>query len=125
MYKLLISFVLIFFTYGNTLCDVEKRSLSLMVAYQLDYGIGFEGKLPWKLKGDMKHFRSTTLDKTIIMGRKTYSCIGHPLDRRRNIVISKTMQPVEGVEVYASLTDALSHIDIKEEVFIIGGTQLF
>ena len=51
--------------------------------------IGRDGQLPWRLKSDLKHFRALTLDKPVIMGRKTFQSIGKALDRRSNIVITR------------------------------------
>ncbi len=51
--------------------------------------IGRDGQLPWRLKSDLRHFRALTLDRPVIMGRKTYQSIGKPLDRRTNIVITR------------------------------------
>ena len=63
--------------------------LSLIVAMDEDSRIGKNGKLPWHIPEDLKHFRFLTLHKPIIMGRKTYESIGKPLDMRTNIILSK------------------------------------
>ena len=51
--------------------------------------IGRDGQLPWKMRSDLRHFRALTLDKPVIMGRKTFQSIGKALDRRTNIVITR------------------------------------
>ena len=51
--------------------------------------IGQHGKLPWRLKSEMAHFRSVTMGKPVVMGRKTYLSIGKPLSGRTNIVVSR------------------------------------
>ncbi|MCP4922564.1 MAG: dihydropteroate synthase [bacterium] len=102
------------------------EKISLMVAYQTDRGMGFEGKLPWLIRADMKHFRETTWGKTILMGRKTFESIGRPLPSRRNMVLSKTLpRATKGVEVFRSLQEAFSNTHPKEEVFVIGGEGIF
>ena len=51
--------------------------------------IGRDGQLPWRLKSDLQHFRKVTLNRPVIMGRKTYVSIGKPLPGRTNIVVSR------------------------------------
>ncbi len=87
--------------------------------------IGNKGTLPWHLPEDLKFFKKTTLGHPILMGRKTFESIGKPLPGRRNIVLSSTMPPCEGVEVIQNLSD-LEGIDMAgQTVFLIGGAQLF
>lgn len=59
-----------------------------VVAMDIDNVIGKNGTLPWKMAIDMKRFRMLTLEKTIVMGRKTYESIGHPLPNRKIIVMT-------------------------------------
>ena len=75
----------------------------------------------------MKHFKETTSGHTVIMGQKTYESIGHPLPNRRNIVLTKDIKfKAEGVEISNSLEDTLNSLkDSKEEVFVIGGGQIY
>lgn len=94
--------------------------------------IGNKGKLPWHLHSDLRHFRALTLDKPVIMGRKTFQSIGKPLDRRTNIVVSrdKKFAPA-GVTVAPSFKAALdiAKSDAKrrgtEEIAVIGGSAIF
>ena|SRR3569623_1741689 len=85
--------------------------------------IGKDGTLPWHLPEDLKFFKKTTMGHPILMGRKTFESIGRPLPGRRNIVLSRTMPPREGVEVIHSVEE-LSCAE-GETVFLIGGAQLF
>lgn len=103
----------------------KNLTIAIMVAYQNDLGIGVDGHLPWKLKDDLKHFKSTTVGHSVLMGRRTYEAIGHPLIDRRNIVISSTMNDTPGVEIFKSVEDALIALKNNDIVFIIGGTKLF
>ena len=64
-------------------------SLTLIVAYSLNRAIGRDNALPWKLPGDLAHFKRSTLGHPIIMGRKTWDSLGRPLPGRSNIVISR------------------------------------
>ena len=103
--------------------------ISLIVAAAENGVIGKDNKLPWHLPDDLKRFKELTKGHTIIMGRKTYESIGRPLPDRRNIVLSSTMKPIEGAEVSSDIDALLSMLDTSlpedEEVFIIGGSDLF
>ena len=63
--------------------------LTLIVAYSTNRAIGRDNALPWKLPGDLAHFKRSTLGHPIIMGRKTWDSLGRPLPGRANIVISR------------------------------------
>ena len=88
-------------------------------------GIGYNGKLPWTLKEDMAEFRKITANSTVIMGRKTYDGIGPGgLKGRKNIVVSSTLSPQEGIEIVPNLAKALE-VPSKEYKFVIGGVNLY
>lgn len=73
--------------------------------------IGKDGKqcIPFRYKEDMLAFKRLTSDQTVIMGRKTFETLGKPLPSRKNIVISNTMQPVDGVHCFPALKAAIDH----------------
>lgn len=98
----------------------------IIAALADNYTIGINNKLPWHLPADLKHFREITLNKVIIMGRKTYESIGKALPNRRNIVLSNNpfFKPAD-CEVYSSLPQVLSAVESCAEVFIIGGTEIY
>ena len=100
--------------------------LSIIVAMSSNRVIGVNNSLPWHLSEDLKHFKTLTTGHTIIMGRKNYESIGKPLPNRRNIVISRNLNAFYGgVEVVHSLEDAFSTSSNDEEVFIIGGSNIY
>lgn len=102
------------------------NELSIIAAMSENKVIGKNGKLPWRLSEDLKRFKQLTLDKTVIMGRKTYESIGKPLGERLNIVITRQQGYVAPrCLVWNSLTDFLTRIPIKEEVMILGGSEIF
>ena len=93
-----------------------------------DWGIGKNNDLPWpRNPADLKWFKETTLDSTIVMGRSTWDSLPFkPLPNRHNVVVSSKMKAQHGVEVvrpdiYKSRCVA---IDMVENVWIIGGAQL-
>ena len=100
--------------------------LHLIVAHARNGVIGKEGKLPWYLPEDLKHFKRTTLGKPVIMGRKTWESLGRPLPGRRNIVVTRqTGFTAEGAEVYSNLQDAVAAVKDELIAFIMGGAQIY
>lgn len=94
--------------------------------------IGVDGKLPWHISSDLKHFRALTLNKPIIMGRRTYESIGKPLDQRTNIVVSRSLARVGAGVVIATSIDAalaVARSDAEKrdakEIMAIGGGDIF
>jgi dihydrofolate reductase len=73
----------------------------------------------------MRFFRQTTSGHPVIMGRKTYESLGRPLPNRTNVVISRTISHIEGCTVVGSLEEAVAMFPSDEEVFIIGGAQIY
>jgi dihydrofolate reductase len=100
-----------------------RPRLIAIVAMSSNRVIGKDGTLPWHLPEDLKFFKKTTLGHPILMGRKTFESIGRPLPGRRNIVLSRTMAPREGVEVIADVAEL--RCAEGEQIFLIGGAQLF
>jgi dihydrofolate reductase len=85
--------------------------IGIIAAVSSNGVIGVDGKLPWDYPADMKYFRTTTANSTIIFGRKTFESIGRKLPKRRNIVISSKKIEVEGVETFSSVADAWDQFD--------------
>lgn len=105
---------------------MEKMGISIIVAAAQNDVIGKDNRLLWRLSGDMKHFRSLTIGKPVIMGRKTFQSIGKPLPQRLNIVVTRDKDfRAEGVEVVHSPDEALAAAGTAEELFIIGGGDLY
>ena len=100
--------------------------ISLIVAMAQHRVIGRSNQMPWHLPADLRHFKSVTLGKPVIMGRKTFESIGRPLPGRRNLVITRNSDWQEdGVESVNSLDAALALVGDEAEVMIIGGGQLY
>lgn len=85
--------------------------------------IGKGGQLPWHISEDLKRFRRLTTGHCVLMGRKTYEAIGKPLANRRNVVV--TTHKIPGVETYDSLEKAFAALFDVEDVFVIGGGQIY
>jgi len=100
--------------------------VQIVVAYTRNRVIGRDNALPWRLPGDLAHFKRSTLGCPIIMGRKTWESLGRPLPGRLNVVVSRNPRYVaEGAMVCARLEDALAACADTPRVCIIGGEQLF
>jgi dihydrofolate reductase len=100
--------------------------VSIIVAIAENNGIGKDNQLLWHLPADLKHFKNTTSGHTVIMGRKTFDSVGKPLPNRRNIVITRAPSlEIPGAEVVNTLDAAIALCDPDEEVFIVGGAQIY
>ncbi|MGM0564025.1 MAG: dihydrofolate reductase [Pseudomonadota bacterium] len=105
---------------------MPKPTLHLIAALANHRVIGLNNELPWRLSADLKHFKATTLGHPIVMGRKTWDSIGRPLPGRRNVVVTRNPQwRAEGAEVVHSLDEALATLDDAEDVFLMGGAELY
>ncbi len=99
--------------------------VTLIAAMGVNRAIGLGGEMPWHLPGELKHFKQTTMGKTIVMGRKTWESIGRVLPGRQNIVVTRNQDYLaEGCEVVLSLGQALAIAD-SNEVMVIGGGELY
>ena len=100
--------------------------VTLVVARADNGVIGSDGKLPWRLRGDMHHFRAVTIDKPMIMGRKTFESLPKLLDRRRHIVLSRDESwRREGAEIVRSVKEALDAVAGDAEASVIGGAEIY
>ena len=99
--------------------------VSIIVAIAKNGIIGDKNSLLWHISEDMRFFRETTSGHPVIMGRKTYDSLGRPLPKRTNVVISRTTKHIEGCTVVGSLEEAIALFPKEEEVFIIGGAQIY
>ncbi len=100
--------------------------ITLIVAASENHVIGKDNGMPWHLPNDFKYFKKTTLEHSVVMGRKTYDSIGKALPDRRNIVISRdsSYQP-EDVDVANSIQEVFSSCRDEREIFIIGGANIY
>lgn len=100
--------------------------LSIIVAVASDGAIGRANDLLWHLPADLKRFKELTTGHTILMGRKTFESLPRgPLPNRRNIIISRSLPTQPGAEVYPTIQQAMEACASDEEVFIIGGGEIY
>lgn len=99
--------------------------ISLIVAMAADRIIGMENAMPWHLPADLAWFKRHTLNKPVIMGRRTFESIGRPLPDRLNIVISSSPGSDAAVTWVTSVDEALRAAGEVEEIMIIGGGRIY
>lgn len=100
--------------------------LSIIVAMAQNRTIGVNNTLPWRCPEDLKHFKALTLGHHLIMGRKTYDSIGKPLPGRTTVVVSRDRNlKIGGCLIAHSLPEALTACSDDDEVFIVGGAEIY
>ena len=111
----------------------QNVKLALIVARDRNGAIGKNGTLPWSLPDDLQLFKKITLDKPIIMGRKTWESLPRkPLPGRQNVVLTRHWNyAAPGARVYSNMNAALAAARAMaekagvDEIFVIGGESLF
>ena len=101
-------------------------NISIIVALAKNRTIGVNNQLPWRCPEDLKHFKQLTMGHHMIMGRKTFDSIGKPLPGRTTVVVTRDAElKIEGCLIAHSLSDALLACKNDEQVFIVGGAQIY
>ncbi len=100
--------------------------VSIIVAVAQNGVIGDGNRLIWHISEDLRRFKAITTGHPVIMGRKTFESLGRPLPNRTNVVITRqrNYRP-EGCLTAASLEEALRLFPVSEELFVIGGGQIY
>ena len=99
--------------------------MTVIVCVDKNWAIGRDNALLFHISADLKHFRALTTGKTVVMGKNTLLSLpgGRPLPNRRNLVVSTTMAPREGVEIARSIEEAAALAG--EDAVLMGGAQLY
>ena len=99
--------------------------IGLIVARSKNNVIGKNGQIPWRIKGEQKQFKELTTGNVVVMGRKSYEEIGHPLPNRKTIVVSRTKKyEGENLATASSVEEAIRMAG-NEKVYISGGYGLY
>lgn len=98
--------------------------ITLIAAIGRNNELGFKNKLLWNIPDDMAHFKSYTMGKVVIMGRKTFASIGKELPGRRNVIISSYNCGSIGIAAH-SIDAALSIENCYDELVVIGGASIY
>lgn len=102
--------------------------ISLIVAMAQNRVIGREGALPWHLPGDLQRFKQLTMGHSLLMGRKTFESIGHPLPGRTTYILSRNPKySAPGCRTVKDIAEAveLAEAARESELFICGGERLY
>ncbi len=107
--------------------------LAIYVAIAENGVIGRDNGLPWRLSSDLRRFKTATMGKPIIMGRKTWQSIGRPLPGRLNIVVTRDPDfRAEGAEIVRSLDEGVKLGTVRgrcmagaDEVCVVGGGEIY
>lgn len=101
-------------------------SISMIVAHDSKRAIGKGNQIPWHIPDDLKFFKTMTIGKTIVMGRKTFESMGcKPLPNRRNIVLSRSVDKLYKNVIQFDTASRISEMSKTDEIFIIGGAELY
>lgn len=95
--------------------------ITLIFACDEENAIGKDGNLPWKQSSDLQHFKRITLNKTIVMGRKTWESLPGLLPNRKHLVMSRS--PRTDVETISK--EQVLELADNEEIFVIGGGEIY
>ena len=106
--------------------QARAPKVAIVAAMTRDRVIGLGDRLPWDLPEDLHLFKRLTIGATVVMGRKTYQSIGHPLPGRQNIILSRSLTGLPGVMVCNNFTAGLEAASrFGRAVFILGGVELY
>jgi dihydrofolate reductase len=106
--------------------DSSMQPLFAIFALGKNDAIGRAGGLPWNYPVDAKYFDEVTRGHAVIMGRRTWQERAEPLRERRNLVVSRTMEPRADVSVFPDLDQAIAAAYTSDPTpFVIGGAALF
>lgn len=99
--------------------------ISIIVAVARNGVIGDKNALLWHISEDLRNFKRVTTGHPVVMGRNTFLSLGRPLPGRTNVVVSRTVDQIEGCCVVHSPEEAFAMFAAEEEVFVIGGAQIY
>ncbi len=106
--------------------------LCLVVAMARNGVIGRDGDLPWRIAGDLRHFKALTMGKPMIMGRKTFQSIGRPLPGRTNIVVTRDASfgadgivVANGFDAARAAAEKIARADGEDEIMVVGGGEIY
>ncbi len=100
--------------------------ISIIAAVADNGTIGSANSMPWHIKEDFRRFKAITTGHPVVMGRKTFESLGRPLPNRTNVVVTRNRAYVaEGCIVAGSLQEAVGLFSREEEVFVIGGGEIY
>jgi len=112
---------------GNPLpgAAVHTAALELVVAVAENDVIGRGNRLPWRLSADLRRFKSLTLGKHVLMGRKTYESIGKALPGRINLILTRSAEFVAADCTAVGTLDEARIAAGESALMVIGGAEVY
>ncbi len=106
---------------------LSSAMLSMIAAMGRNRVIGVEGRLPWRLRDDLRLFKQHTTGHAVIMGRKTYDTLNAPLPDRTNIVLTRqtSLAVPKSVIVVSTVAQAIALCENDPEPFVVGGGEIY
>ena len=109
------------------------RPVVIIAAVGRNGAIGLEDRLPWRLPSDLKRFRTMTMGKPVVMGRKTFASLGRPLPGRHLVVVSRdpALRLPDGLDHATTIAEALARaqdlaaLHHAEDVMVAGGAEIY
>ena len=109
------------------------RPVVIIAAVGRDGAIGLRDRLPWRLPSDLKRFRTMTMGKPVVMGRKTFAALGRPLPGRHLVVVSRDpgLRLPDGIVRAGTIAEALAHaqdlarLHEAADVMVAGGAEIY
>jgi dihydrofolate reductase len=106
--------------------EEAKPRIGIIAALASNRVIGVRNALPWRLPEDLQHFKKLTMGHHIVMGRKTYDSIGRLLPGRTTVILTRDPDyRLNGAKVAHSLKEAVDTAEGDDEVFFVGGAELY
>jgi dihydrofolate reductase len=101
--------------------------ITIIVAIAENGAIGYKNELLYRISADLKRFKALTTGHTVLMGRKTFLSLPKgALPNRRNMVLTRDVNAqFPGTETFVSIEDALAAVGADEQVFVIGGAEIY
>lgn len=104
----------------------DLPEMYIVVAMTEDRVIGSANRIPWHIPEELRTFKRITSGGVVIMGRNTFESIGQPLPDRYNLILSKSLDSVEGAEVFSGFEAAVQRaIRYNRKIFFIGGREVY
>ena len=104
-------------------------TVTIVAAIARNGVIGVDGGLPWHLPDDLRRFKALTMGHVLVMGRRTYESIGHPLPGRTTVVVTRRADWSAGADEVIRASDVPGALElaaeIDDEVFVVGGGQIY
>lgn len=105
----------------------DRRLMKIILAVDENFAIGKDNKLLFHISEDLKHFKKTTLNSIVIMGRKTYESMGGALPKRDNLILTRNKDyKADDAKVFTDKEDILTYVknNPDKEAFVIGGGEI-